>query len=63
MIEELEKWVGKHYTEIKVCDNPFTPEKYFRLVDQSKIVSAEYNPKRINVFTDNEGIILKFSVG
>lgn len=51
-------WIGSNYKDVKHCVNPFSDSEYFSLIPPNKIPTA-IRPKRIDVYIDYEGTILK----
>lgn len=63
MIEDLEKWVGKNCNDIIFCDNPISPIYDWRIVRPNSLITLDYKENRINIYVDENNIIIKFSIG
>lgn len=62
-IDFLNIYVGRHWSEIMIEDNPFKPKYEFRLVKPNDIITLDLHLNRVNVYVDDNGIIQEFDVG
>jgi len=61
--EFLNIYVGRHWSEIMVEDNPIRPKHEFRLIRPNDMMTLDLHLNRINIYVDEDGIVKEFDVG